>query len=120
MDSNACVEVHEDLLKEQLLEEAEEKKRLKVMLNASKNSLFFRTIPGVHADTGITDFHSLCECNRLLQGGLGCVNTGLIKPMYMQKKVWKREEGKYSSNIYSAQILLRIKLILWRLLFNIK
>ncbi|NXU65292.1 OLFL1 protein, partial [Horornis vulcanius] len=34
-DSNACVEVHEDLLKEQLLEEAEEKKRLKVMLNAS-------------------------------------------------------------------------------------
>ncbi|XP_009095310.1 olfactomedin-like protein 1 isoform X1 [Serinus canaria] len=35
MDSNACVEVHEDLLKQQLLEEAEEKKRLKLMLNAS-------------------------------------------------------------------------------------
>ncbi|XP_054139697.1 olfactomedin-like protein 1 [Melozone crissalis] len=34
-DSNACVEVHEDLLKQQLLEEAEEKKRLKLMLNAS-------------------------------------------------------------------------------------
>lgn len=43
-DSNACVEVHEDLLKQQLLEEAEEKKRLKLMLNASKNSLFFRTL----------------------------------------------------------------------------
>ncbi|NXR98535.1 OLFL1 protein, partial [Oxylabes madagascariensis] len=35
MDSNACVEVHEDLLKQQLLEEAEEKKKIKVMLNAS-------------------------------------------------------------------------------------
>ncbi|NXS19546.1 OLFL1 protein, partial [Mystacornis crossleyi] len=34
-DSNACVEVHEDLVKQQLLEEAEEKKRLKLMLNAS-------------------------------------------------------------------------------------
>ncbi|NXX67838.1 OLFL1 protein, partial [Spizella passerina] len=34
-DSNACVEVHEDLLKQQLLEEAEEKKRLKLMFNAS-------------------------------------------------------------------------------------
>ncbi|NWY27148.1 OLFL1 protein, partial [Pheucticus melanocephalus] len=34
-DSNACVEVHEDLLEQQLLEEAEEKKRLKLMLNAS-------------------------------------------------------------------------------------
>ncbi|NWI38246.1 OLFL1 protein, partial [Picathartes gymnocephalus] len=34
-DSNACVEVHEDLLQQQLLEEAEEKKRLKLMLNAS-------------------------------------------------------------------------------------
>ncbi|NWS35729.1 OLFL1 protein, partial [Polioptila caerulea] len=34
-ESNACVEVHEDLLKQQLLEEAEEKKRLKLMLNAS-------------------------------------------------------------------------------------
>ncbi|NWR46834.1 OLFL1 protein, partial [Regulus satrapa] len=34
-DSNACVEVHEELLKQQLLEEAEEKKRLKLMLNAS-------------------------------------------------------------------------------------
>ncbi|NWT70739.1 OLFL1 protein, partial [Prunella himalayana] len=34
-DSNACVEVHEDLLKQQLLEEAEEKKRLKLVLNAS-------------------------------------------------------------------------------------
>lgn len=44
MDSNACVDVHEDLLKQQLLEEAEEKKRFKVMLNASKNSLFFRIL----------------------------------------------------------------------------
>ncbi|NXY55157.1 OLFL1 protein, partial [Callaeas wilsoni] len=34
-DSNACVEVHEDLVKQQLLEEAEEKNRLKLMLNAS-------------------------------------------------------------------------------------
>ncbi|NXT07147.1 OLFL1 protein, partial [Prunella fulvescens] len=34
-DSNACVEVHKDLLEQQLLEEAEEKKRLKLMLNAS-------------------------------------------------------------------------------------
>ncbi|XP_005428545.1 olfactomedin-like protein 1 [Geospiza fortis] len=34
-DSSACVEVHEDLLEQQLLEEAEEKKRLKLMLNAS-------------------------------------------------------------------------------------
>ncbi|NXL71033.1 OLFL1 protein, partial [Leptocoma aspasia] len=34
-DSNACVEVHEELLQEQLLEEAEEKKRLKLMLNAT-------------------------------------------------------------------------------------
>ncbi|NWY65852.1 OLFL1 protein, partial [Erithacus rubecula] len=35
MDSNACVEVHEDLLEQQLLEEEEGKKRLKVMFNAS-------------------------------------------------------------------------------------
>uniref|UniRef100_A0A8C5TKC1 Olfactomedin like 1 n=1 Tax=Malurus cyaneus samueli TaxID=2593467 RepID=A0A8C5TKC1_9PASS len=34
-DSNACVEVHEGLVEQQLLEEAEEKKRLKLMLNAS-------------------------------------------------------------------------------------
>ncbi|KAJ7416496.1 Olfactomedin-like protein 1 [Willisornis vidua] len=34
-DSNACVEVHEDLMKQQLLEEAEEKKKLKLLLNAS-------------------------------------------------------------------------------------
>ncbi|NXB01926.1 OLFL1 protein, partial [Cnemophilus loriae] len=34
-DSSACVEVHEDLLRQQLLEEAEEKRRLRVMLNAS-------------------------------------------------------------------------------------
>ncbi|NXP22869.1 OLFL1 protein, partial [Scytalopus superciliaris] len=34
-DSNACIEVHEDLMKQQLLEEAEEKKKLKLMLNAS-------------------------------------------------------------------------------------
>ncbi|NXR27766.1 OLFL1 protein, partial [Cinclus mexicanus] len=34
-DSNACVEVHEDLLEQQLLEEEEGKKRLKLMLNAS-------------------------------------------------------------------------------------
>ncbi|NXH38293.1 OLFL1 protein, partial [Dicaeum eximium] len=34
-DSNACVEVHEDLLEQQLLEEAEEKKRLRLMLNAT-------------------------------------------------------------------------------------
>lgn len=84
-DSNACVEVHEDLLEQQLLEEAEEKKRLKLMLNASKSSLFFRTsVPRVHAGTGIRDFH--------LQGGLGCVNTRLIKPMYMQKKLCERRE----------------------------
>lgn len=71
-DSNACVEVHEDLVKQQLLEEAEEKRRLKLMLNASKNSLFFRTLvqtsqtpaPCVHAGTGITDFHQLCEYHR--------------------------------------------------------
>lgn len=71
-DSNACVEVHEDLVKQQLLEEAEEKRRLKLMLNASKNSLFFRTLvqtsqtPAlcVHAGTEITDFHQLCEYHR--------------------------------------------------------
>ncbi|NXF03109.1 OLFL1 protein, partial [Smithornis capensis] len=34
-DSNACIEVHEDLVKQQLLEEEEEKKKLKLMLNAS-------------------------------------------------------------------------------------
>ncbi|XP_005046373.1 PREDICTED: olfactomedin-like protein 1 isoform X2 [Ficedula albicollis] len=34
-DSNACVEVHEELLEQQLLEEEEEKKRLKLMFNAS-------------------------------------------------------------------------------------
>ncbi|NXM24634.1 OLFL1 protein, partial [Oxyruncus cristatus] len=34
-DSNPCVEVHEDLVKQQLLEEAEEQKKLKFMLNAS-------------------------------------------------------------------------------------
>ncbi|XP_023784917.1 olfactomedin-like protein 1 [Cyanistes caeruleus] len=33
--SNACLEVHQDLLEQQLLEEAEEKKRIKLMLNAS-------------------------------------------------------------------------------------
>ncbi|RLV95874.1 hypothetical protein DV515_00012731 [Chloebia gouldiae] len=38
-DSNACVEVHEDLLKQQLLEEAEEKKRLKLMFNSSCNHM---------------------------------------------------------------------------------
>lgn len=43
-DSNTCIEVHEDLVKQQLFEEAEEKKKLKLMLNASKNSLFFRTV----------------------------------------------------------------------------
>ncbi|XP_051659940.1 olfactomedin-like protein 1 isoform X1 [Manacus candei] len=34
-DSNPCIEVHEDLVKQQLLEEAEGKKKLKLMLNAS-------------------------------------------------------------------------------------
>ncbi|NXI77296.1 OLFL1 protein, partial [Rhipidura dahli] len=34
-ESNACLEVHEELVKQQLLEEAEEKKRLQLMLNAS-------------------------------------------------------------------------------------
>ncbi|NXM87339.1 OLFL1 protein, partial [Oenanthe oenanthe] len=34
-DSNACVEVHKDLLEQQLLEEEEEKKRLKLMFNAT-------------------------------------------------------------------------------------
>ncbi|NWH82114.1 OLFL1 protein, partial [Piaya cayana] len=34
-DSNTCIEVHEDLVKQQLFEEAEEKKKLKLMLNAS-------------------------------------------------------------------------------------
>ncbi|XP_048804917.1 olfactomedin-like protein 1 [Lagopus muta] len=34
-DSKTCVEVDEDLVKQQLLEEAEEKRKLKVMLNAS-------------------------------------------------------------------------------------
>ncbi|NWS55682.1 OLFL1 protein, partial [Chunga burmeisteri] len=34
-DSNTCIEVHEDLVKQQLFEQAEEKKKLKLMLNAS-------------------------------------------------------------------------------------
>ncbi|KAM9223476.1 olfactomedin-like protein 1 [Leptosomus discolor] len=34
-DSNTCIEVHEDLVKQQLFEEAEEKEKLKLMLNAS-------------------------------------------------------------------------------------
>ncbi|NWR64286.1 OLFL1 protein, partial [Bucorvus abyssinicus] len=34
-NSNICIEVHEDLVKQQLLEEAEEKKKLKLTLNAS-------------------------------------------------------------------------------------
>lgn len=42
-DSHTCIEVHEDLVKQQLFEEAEEKKKLKLMLNASKNSSFFKT-----------------------------------------------------------------------------
>lgn len=50
-DSKMCVEVDEDLVKQQLLEEAEEKRKLKVMLNASKN----RSL------AGITDFHKLHE-----------------------------------------------------------
>ncbi|XP_061202776.1 olfactomedin-like protein 1 [Neopsephotus bourkii] len=33
--SNTCIEVHEDLVKQQLFEEAETKKKLKLMLNAS-------------------------------------------------------------------------------------
>ena len=43
-DANTCIEVHEDLVKQQLFEEAEEKKKLKLMLNASKNSLLFRIL----------------------------------------------------------------------------
>ncbi|XP_021256634.1 olfactomedin-like protein 1 isoform X2 [Numida meleagris] len=34
-DSNTCIEVDEDLVKQQLIEAAEEKRKLKVMLNAS-------------------------------------------------------------------------------------
>ncbi|NWR68222.1 OLFL1 protein, partial [Centropus unirufus] len=34
-DSSTCIEVHEDLVKQQLFEEAEEKRKLKLMLNAS-------------------------------------------------------------------------------------
>nr|XP_013813296.1 PREDICTED: olfactomedin-like protein 1 [Apteryx mantelli mantelli] len=34
-DSNTCIEVDEDLVKQQLFEEAEEKRKLKLMLNAS-------------------------------------------------------------------------------------
>ncbi|NXS38316.1 OLFL1 protein, partial [Pomatostomus ruficeps] len=34
-DPSACLDVHEELVKQQLLEEAEERKRLKLMLNAS-------------------------------------------------------------------------------------
>lgn len=41
-DSNICIEVHEDLVKQQLLEEAEEKKKLRLIFNASKNSLLSR------------------------------------------------------------------------------
>lgn len=42
-DSNTCIGVHEDLVKQQLSEAAEEKKKLKLMLNASKSGLLFRT-----------------------------------------------------------------------------
>lgn len=41
-DSKICIEVHEDLVKQQLLEEAEEKKKLRLIFNASKNSLLSR------------------------------------------------------------------------------
>ncbi|NXK96888.1 OLFL1 protein, partial [Formicarius rufipectus] len=34
-DSKACLEVHEDLMKQQLIEEAEEKRKLQLVLNAS-------------------------------------------------------------------------------------
>lgn len=43
-DSNTCIEVGEDLVKQQLLEAEEEKRKLKLMLNASKNSSLFRTL----------------------------------------------------------------------------
>jgi len=53
-DSKTCVEVDEDLVKQQLLGEAEEKRKLKVILNASKNSSL----------AGISDFHKLHEYQR--------------------------------------------------------
>ncbi|NWX29764.1 OLFL1 protein, partial [Notiomystis cincta] len=38
-DSAACLEVHEELVKQQLLQEAEEQERIKLMLNASCDSV---------------------------------------------------------------------------------
>lgn len=36
-DSDACVEVDEDLVEQQQIEEAEERRKIKLVLNASKN-----------------------------------------------------------------------------------
>ncbi|NXY17845.1 OLFL1 protein, partial [Atrichornis clamosus] len=70
-DSNACIEVHEELVKQQLLEEAEEKKKLKLMLNASCD-------------------HSLA----------GIKSLKIVKKTGEKQGSWMKDPGKKHTKIY--------------------
>uniref|UniRef100_A0A8C9G404 Olfactomedin-like domain-containing protein n=1 Tax=Pavo cristatus TaxID=9049 RepID=A0A8C9G404_PAVCR len=70
-DSKTCVEVDEDLVKQQLLEEAEEKRKLKVMLNAS--------------------------CDHMLAG---VKSLKIVKKTGDKHGSWMKDPGKKHSKIY--------------------
>ncbi|OXB55601.1 hypothetical protein ASZ78_013013 [Callipepla squamata] len=70
-DSNTCIEVDEDLVKQQLLEEAEERRKLKLMLNAS--------------------------CDHMLAG---VKSLKIVKKTGDKRGSWMKDPGKKHTKIY--------------------